>query len=131
VKTSWLLHLYIRPTRLGVFLLGRKDLRALRALRIDYAKPLRRRTEPFLERMNFWRATPLSQVKSPYAHANVDPNRTTQFLVAVLAGLQVPFICSETHELGEELVASYLYQVHLYRWLESNDYGRFLSDNDI
>jgi hypothetical protein len=22
-----------------------------------YAKPLRRRTEPFLERMNFWRAT--------------------------------------------------------------------------
>jgi ERCC4-type nuclease len=75
--------------------------------------------------------SPLSQVKSPYAHANVDPNRTTQFLVAVLAGLQVPFICSETHELGEELVASYLYQVHLYRWLESNDYGRFLSDNDI
>ena len=75
--------------------------------------------------------SPLSQVKSPYAHANVDPNRTTQFLVAVLAGLQVPFICSETHELGEELIASYLYQVHLYRWLECNDYGRFLSDNDI
>jgi hypothetical protein len=49
----------------------------------------------------------------------------------VLAGLQVPFICSETHELGEELVASYLYQVHLYRWLESNDFGRSLSDNDI
>jgi ERCC4-type nuclease len=73
----------------------------------------------------------LSQVKSPYAHARVDPNRTTQFLVAVLAGLQVPFICSETHELGEELVGSYLYQVHLYHWLESNDYGRFLSDNDI
>jgi ERCC4-type nuclease len=73
----------------------------------------------------------LSQVKSPHAHANVDPNRTTQFLVAVLAGLQVPFICSETHELGEELVASYLYQVHLYRWLESNDFGRSLSDNDI
>jgi ERCC4-type nuclease len=73
----------------------------------------------------------LSQVKSPYAHADVDPNRTTQFLVAVLAGLQVPFICSETHELGEELVASYLYQVHLYYWLESNDFGRSLSDNDI
>ena len=73
----------------------------------------------------------LSQVKSPYAHAKADPNRTTQFLVAVLAGLQVPFICSETHELGEELVGSYLYQVHLYHWLESNDYGRFLSDNDI
>ena len=73
----------------------------------------------------------LSQVKSPYAHASGDPNRTTEFLVAVLAGLQVPFVCSETHELGEELVGSYLYQVHLYHWLESNDYGRFLADNDL
>ena len=75
--------------------------------------------------------SPLSQVKSPYAHASADPNRTTQFLVAVLAGLQVPFVCSETHELGEELVGSYLYQVHLYHWLESNDYGWFLTDNDL
>jgi hypothetical protein len=33
--------------------------------------------------------------------------------------------------LGEELVASYLYQVHLYHWLEANDYGRFLSDQDL
>jgi hypothetical protein len=73
----------------------------------------------------------LSQVKSPYAHSRIDPNRTTQFLVAVLAGLQVPFVCSETHELGEELVGSYLYQVHLYHWLESNDCGRFLADNDL
>jgi hypothetical protein len=45
--------------------------------------------------------------------------------------LQVPFICSETHELGEELVGSYLFQTHLYHWLESNDHGRILSDNDI
>lgn len=73
----------------------------------------------------------LSQVKSPYPHTSVDPNRTTQFLVAALVGLQVPFICSETHALGEELVGSYLYQVHLYNWLESNDYGRFLADNDL
>jgi DNA excision repair protein ERCC-4 len=73
----------------------------------------------------------LSQVKSPYTHASVDPNRVMQFLIAVLAGLQVPFVCSETHELGEELVASYLYQVHLYHWLESNDYGRFLSDSNL
>jgi len=73
----------------------------------------------------------LSQIKSPYTHANVDPNRITQFLVATLAGLQVPFICSETHELGEELVGSYLYQVHLYHWLELNDCGRFLTDDDI
>ena len=75
--------------------------------------------------------SPLSQVKSRYPHTNVDPNRVTQFLVAAFAGLQVPFVCSETHELGEELVGSYLYQVHLYHWLESNDYGRFLADNDL
>ena len=74
---------------------------------------------------------PLSQVKSRYAHTNFDPNRVTQFLIATLAGLHVPFVCSETHELGEELVGSYLYQVHLYDWLESNDHGRYLSDNDI
>jgi ERCC4-type nuclease len=73
----------------------------------------------------------LSQMKSPYSHTRVDPNRIVQFLVAALAGLQVPFICSETHEMGEEIVGSYLYQVHLYHWLESHDYGRFLSDNDL
>jgi ERCC4-type nuclease len=55
----------------------------------------------------------LSQGKSPYPHGDVNPNRVTQSLIAVLAGLQVPFFCTETHELGEELVASYLYQVHL------------------
>jgi hypothetical protein len=49
----------------------------------------------------------------------------------LLADLRVPFLCAETHELGEELVASYLYQVHLYHWLETNDYGRFLADNDL
>jgi len=73
----------------------------------------------------------LSQIKSPYAHAGENPNRIAQSLIAMLAGLQVPFLCSETHELGEELVASYLYQVHLYHWLETNDHGRFLIDNDI
>jgi hypothetical protein len=52
-------------------------------------------------------------------------------LIAVLGGLQVPFLCTETHGLGEELVASYLYQVHLYHWLDTNDYGRFLSDQDL
>jgi ERCC4-type nuclease len=73
----------------------------------------------------------LSEVKSSYAHSRSDPNRITQSLIAVLAGLQVPFLCTETHELGEELVASYLYQVHLYHWLEANDYGHFLTDNDL
>jgi ERCC4-type nuclease len=74
---------------------------------------------------------PFSEVKSPYTGAGGSPNRITQSLIAALAGLQVPFLCSETHELGGELVASYLYQVHLYHWLESNDYGRFLTDNDL
>jgi ERCC4 domain-containing protein len=75
--------------------------------------------------------SPLSQIKSRYPHASVHSNRITQSLVAILAGLQVPFLCTETHELGKELVASYLYQVHLYHWLESNGYGRFLADNDL
>ena len=73
----------------------------------------------------------LSQVKSPYPYASLSPNRITQSLIAVLAGLQVPFLCTETHELGEEIVASYLYQVHLYYWLENHDYGRFFADDDL
>jgi len=75
----------------------------------------------------------LSQVKSPYPHATANPNRIFQSLIALLAGFNVPFLilCSETHELGEESVASYLYQVHLYPWLESGDYGRFLADHDL
>jgi ERCC4-type nuclease len=75
--------------------------------------------------------TPVSQIKSPYLHSGVDPNRILQSLIAVLVGLGVPFVTTETHELGEEIVASYLYQVHLYDWLEKNDYGRFLTDDDL
>jgi hypothetical protein len=55
----------------------------------------------------------------------------SQYPIAILAGLQIPFLCTESHELGEEMVASYLYQVHLYHWLETNGYGRFLADNDL
>jgi ERCC4-type nuclease len=73
----------------------------------------------------------LSQVKSPYPHSPASPNRITQSLIAALAGLNVPFLCVETHELGEEMVASYLYQVFLYHWLETNDHGRFLADDDL
>jgi ERCC4-type nuclease len=73
----------------------------------------------------------LSQVKSRYAHSPVHPNRVTQSLIATLAGLRVPFLCVETHELGEEIVASYLYQVFLYHWLESNGFGRRLADDDL
>ena len=52
-------------------------------------------------------------------------------MLAPLAGASVPFLCVETHELGEEIVASYLYQVHLYHWLEENDYGRHIADDDL
>jgi hypothetical protein len=45
----------------------------------------------------------LSQIKSPYSHPGGNPNRVTQSLIAVLAGLQIPFLCSETHELGGNL----------------------------
>jgi hypothetical protein len=55
----------------------------------------------------------LSQVKSPYPHSAVNPNQITQSLIAVLVGLRVPFACTETHEMGEEILASNLYQVHL------------------
>src|ERR1700741_729475 len=43
------------------------------------------------------------------------PSRPPQFTARVLAG-------NETNELGEELVGSNLYQVHLYHELESNNY---------
>jgi ERCC4-type nuclease len=73
----------------------------------------------------------LSEVKSPYPHGPVNPNRVLQSLVAASAGLGVPFLCTETHELGAELVASYLYQVFLYHWLETNGHGDRLVDNDL
>jgi hypothetical protein len=54
-----------------------------------------------------------------------------QSLIAALAGWNVPFVCTETHEPGEEIIASYQYQVHLYHWLDSNGNGRYLADNDL
>jgi ERCC4-type nuclease len=74
---------------------------------------------------------PLSQVKSAYPFGAANPNHVTQSLIAVLAGLRLPFICTETHELGEEIVASYLYQTFLYDWLDRNGHGRYLADGDL
>ena len=74
---------------------------------------------------------PLSQIKSTYPSGRGKPNQITQSLIAVLAGLRLPFVCTETHELGEEIVASYLYQTFLYDWLERNGHGRFLVDDDL
>ncbi|SRR6266496_2649293 len=44
----------------------------------------------------------------------------TRLLVAILAGWNVPFVCTQTHELGEKIVASYLYEVHLHRFVRSS-----------
>jgi ERCC4-type nuclease len=74
---------------------------------------------------------PLSQVKSHYEYSPANPNQVTQSLIATLVGLRIPFLCVETHELGEEIVASYLYQVHLYHWLEANGHDRRLADDDL
>jgi hypothetical protein len=54
-----------------------------------------------------------------------------QSLVVALAGLQVPFICTETHEMGEEILDSYLYQVHLYQWLEEGGSSSTLTEGDL
>lgn len=73
----------------------------------------------------------LREIKSEYPYSPASPNRIIQSLIAVLAGLRLPFICADTHELGEEIVASYLYQTFLYDWLERNGYGRMLADGDL
>ena len=75
--------------------------------------------------------SPIAQVKSRYGAFSIDPNRITQSLIATLVGAGVPFLCADTHELGAEMVASYLYQVHLYYWLETNDHGRYFADQDL
>jgi ERCC4-type nuclease len=74
---------------------------------------------------------PLSEIKSEYPYRAANPNRITQSLIAVLAGLRLPFLCVDTHELAEEIVASYLYQTFLYDWLERNGHGRYLADGDL
>ena len=110
----------------------RKDLpylvHSLTAERPAFVRHLRQMSG-YLDRLLVITAA-LSQIKSPYPHAAGNPNRIFQSLIAMVAGLSVPFLCTEAHRLAEEAVASYLYQIHLYRWLESNDYGRFL-DNDL
>jgi ERCC4-type nuclease len=139
---GWFAGIEKKPLKLGdysvagledVCVVERKDLpdliHSLTADRSVFVNRLRRMSR-YPHRLLVITAA-VSQVKSPYPHGGTNPNRITQSLIAVLAGLQVPFLCTETHELGEELVASYLYQVHLYHWLETNDYGRLLIDNDL
>ena len=117
----------------GVCVVERKDLSDL-VCSFTVERPI------FIKRLQRMSAFPdrlliitaaMSQVKSRYEYSTASPNQITQSLIATLAGLRVPFLCVETHELGEEIVASYLYQVHLYHWLESNGHGRSLADDDL
>jgi ERCC4-type nuclease len=73
----------------------------------------------------------MTEIKSEYPYRAASPNRITQSLIAVVTGLRLPFVCTDTHELGEEIVASYLYQTFLYDWLDRNGYGRQLADGDL
>jgi hypothetical protein len=45
-------------------------------------------------------------------------------------GIATAFTLHKTSRAWRELVASYLYQVHLYHWLEANGYGSSLTDGD-
>jgi ERCC4-type nuclease len=95
-----------------------------------FVKRLRRMSE--LSHSLLVITAPLSQIKSAYPYGRpASPNQVTQSLIAALAGLRLPFVCTETHDLGEEIVASYLYQTFLYDWLERNGHGRFLMDDDL
>jgi ERCC4-type nuclease len=73
----------------------------------------------------------LGEIKTEYPYRAANPNRITHSLIAVLAGLRLPFLCVDTHELAEEIVASYLYQTFLYDWLDRNGHGRYLADGDL
>jgi ERCC4-type nuclease len=140
--SGWFSGIEKRPLELGDYSIAgledtcvveRKDLNDLvRSFHVErpvFIKRLRRMSA-FPDRLLVIVAA-LSQVKSRYEHSPANPNQITQSLIATLAGLRVPFLCVETHELGEEIVASYLYQVHLYHWLETNGHDRRLVDDDL
>jgi hypothetical protein len=107
---GWFSGIEKKPLKLGdysvagledVCVVKRKDLpdliRSLTADRSVFVDRLRRMSH-YPHRLLVITAA-LSQVKSPYPHGSVNPNRITQSLIAVLAGLQVPFLCTGTHEL--------------------------------
>ena len=139
---GWFAGIERQPLRLGdysvvgleeICTVERKDLsdlvRSFTVERCGFVERLRRMSR-YPQRLLVITAA-LSQVKSPYPFSAVNPNVVIQSLMATFVGLGVPFLCTESHELGEELVASFLYQTFLYHWLEHNDYGRFLMDGDL
>jgi ERCC4-type nuclease len=140
--SGWFSGIEKRPLEIGDYAIAgmedtcvveRKDLgdlvRSFHTERPTFVARLRRMSA-FPDRLLVITAA-LSRVKSRYEHSPANPNQITQSLIALLAGLRVPFLCVETHELGEEIVASYLYQVHLYHWLDANGHDRRLADDDL
>jgi ERCC4-type nuclease len=139
---GWFADVQRRPLELGDYsiaglehrcVVDRKDLPDLvRSFTSDRHAFVRR-----LQRMSRYSSrllaisTSLSQLKSPYENSGSNPNHIIQSLMAMLVGLQVSFLCTNTPELGEEMVASFLYQAHLYHWLETEGHGRFLTDGDL
>src|SRR6266853_550097 len=109
---GWFAGVEGKPLKLGdysvagledVCVVERKDLpdliHSLTAERSVFVNRLRRMSR-CPHRLLLITAT-LSQVKSPYLPGGANPNRITQSLIAIVAGLQVPFLCTETYELGE------------------------------
>src|ERR1700680_4086632 len=123
--SGWFSGIEKRPLEIGAYSIG-----GLQTAGVGECEDLNALAAAFPDRLLVITA-PLSQVKSRYEHSPANPNQITQSLIATLAGVRVPFLCVETHELGEEIVASHLYQVHLYHWLESNGHGRRLADDDL
>jgi hypothetical protein len=139
---GWFAGIEKKPLKLGDYSLAgledvcvveRKDLpdliHSLSAERSVFVNRLRRMSR-YPHRLLVITAA-LSQVKSPSPYGGWTRIVSPSPSLRSLPGFRFPFLCTETHELGEELAASYLYQVHLYHWLETNNHGRFLTDNDL
>jgi hypothetical protein len=102
---GWFSSVEKKPLRVGDYSVAgmeaictveRKDLedlvRSFTAERSNFIARLRQMAE-YPQRLLIITAA-LSQVKSPYLHNNVSPNKITQSLIAALVGLQVPFFAS-------------------------------------
>jgi len=114
---GWFARIEHRALRLGDYsvagmedtcVVERKDLADLigsfTTNRVVFVNRLRRMAE--LPHSLLVVTSSLTEIKSEYAYRAANPNRITQSLIAVLTGLRLPFVCTDTHELGEEIVAS-------------------------
>ena len=79
------------------------------------------------DRMLLVDAPPL-QVKAPYEFSGARPNQIVQSLMATIVGLRIQVLCADTHMLGAELVAWFLFDAHMYHWLDEQGFDRVLVD---